>query len=203
MSKVSFIEPVQRPEIQREIIAASAIGVIERPLSPMAKLLRHGAFRKGTLLIALALIWEVYGRYLDNPLLFSILQRDGGRLHRRVAQRGAPTKDFQLGEDTADGLCHRHRAGVASHNIRHQHPHRRGRHGDADLHVRSRCRRSPCCHCPSSGSGLAPAASSSCSPIPCCGPWPETTRVFAPPPRRCAWSGATMDCADGATSRRS
>lgn len=70
MSDASVIEPVERPEIQRKPIAADAIGVIERPLSPAARLMRHGAFRKGILLVALAALWEVYGRYLDNPLLF-------------------------------------------------------------------------------------------------------------------------------------
>jgi NitT/TauT family transport system permease protein len=94
MSKVSFIEPVQRPEIQREIIAASAIGVIERPLSPMARLLRHGAFRKGTLLIALALIWEVYGRYLDNPLLFPSFSETAGAFIDGLRSGELPQRTF-------------------------------------------------------------------------------------------------------------
>ncbi|MPR11290.1 ABC transporter permease [Microvirga tunisiensis] len=58
-----------RPEIIREP-SQSHVTDVERPLSLWEKLYRNGFARKAVILVALALIWELYGRWLDNPLLF-------------------------------------------------------------------------------------------------------------------------------------
>lgn len=44
-------------------------GVVEKSLSLRERLFELGWVRKGLILILLALIWEVYARWLDNPLL--------------------------------------------------------------------------------------------------------------------------------------
>jgi NitT/TauT family transport system permease protein len=44
--------------------------IVERPLSPWEKFYNNGAARKTVLLGVLALIWEIYARWLNNPLLF-------------------------------------------------------------------------------------------------------------------------------------
>lgn len=44
--------------------------VVERPLSAAEWIYDQTWLRKAAILIALALIWEAYGRYLDNELLF-------------------------------------------------------------------------------------------------------------------------------------
>ena len=62
--------PTTRPEILREPLPASAIGVLEQPLSLAARLYGYAWLRKLVVLAVLLLIWEVYGRVLDNPLLF-------------------------------------------------------------------------------------------------------------------------------------
>jgi len=62
--------PVARPEIIHEPIASSAFGIVEKPLSAWERITNVGALRKFTLLCVLAVIWEVYARSLDNPLLF-------------------------------------------------------------------------------------------------------------------------------------
>jgi len=46
---------------------------VERELSVAERLWNNAALRKGIILVILALVWESYARYLDNPLLFPTL----------------------------------------------------------------------------------------------------------------------------------
>jgi len=46
---------------------------VERQLSVTERLWNHAALRKTVILIALAIIWELYARHLDNSLLFPTL----------------------------------------------------------------------------------------------------------------------------------
>jgi NitT/TauT family transport system permease protein len=62
--------PVERPEFEREPIDATGIGDVERPLSFTERLANNETARRAAILIVLALIWELYARFLDNPLLF-------------------------------------------------------------------------------------------------------------------------------------
>ena len=55
----------------------AAFGVVEKPLSTWERIYNIGAVRKLALLVLLALIWEVYARSLDNPLLFPTFCVDG------------------------------------------------------------------------------------------------------------------------------
>jgi NitT/TauT family transport system permease protein len=59
-----------RPEIVREIGSHYGGAVVEKPLSTVERLYNHGWLRKLVILAVLALIWEAYGRFLDNDLLF-------------------------------------------------------------------------------------------------------------------------------------
>ncbi len=58
-----------RPEVLRHMVAAETLGVLEQPLTLWEKAWNNAALRKGLLLIALALAWEMYARALKNPLL--------------------------------------------------------------------------------------------------------------------------------------
>ena len=58
-----------RPEFVREV-AASAYGVVEKPLTAWEKLYNNAALRKAVLLALLGGLWQVYASVLDNPLLF-------------------------------------------------------------------------------------------------------------------------------------
>jgi NitT/TauT family transport system permease protein len=58
-----------RPEITREPSQSRAVPV-EQPLTAFELIYRVGWVRKAIILIALAALWEVYGRWLDNVLLF-------------------------------------------------------------------------------------------------------------------------------------
>ncbi len=62
-------EPFVRPEYVRNTQAEEADQVL-RPLSIFETLYRQSWLRKAVILLALAVIWEIYGRWLSNPLLF-------------------------------------------------------------------------------------------------------------------------------------
>jgi NitT/TauT family transport system permease protein len=62
--------PLARPEIVREPISSTAFGIVEKPLSTWERISNVGALRKFALLVAIAVIWEMYARSLNNPLLF-------------------------------------------------------------------------------------------------------------------------------------
>src|SRR5947209_1934786 len=57
-----------RPEIVRDQMAQFA--VVQRPLSTLERIYNQVWLRKLLILMVLALIWEAYGRFLNNDLLF-------------------------------------------------------------------------------------------------------------------------------------
>jgi NitT/TauT family transport system permease protein len=60
---------VERPELVREVVTG-AYGAVEQPLTRWEKLSDSAWFRKGILLLAFALIWQIYAMFLNSPLLF-------------------------------------------------------------------------------------------------------------------------------------
>jgi NitT/TauT family transport system permease protein len=62
-----------REDFIRETLASADAAVVEIPLSPWQRLANSPAARKVFVLVALALVWEGYARWLDNPLLFPTL----------------------------------------------------------------------------------------------------------------------------------
>ncbi len=62
-----------REDFIRETLASADAAVVEIPLSPWQRLANSPAARKVFVLVALAVVWEVYARWLDNPLLFPTL----------------------------------------------------------------------------------------------------------------------------------
>ena len=59
-----------RPEIMRDTGGTPDLAVVQKPLSALDKLYNQVWLRKLIILAVLALIWEIYGRYLNNDLLF-------------------------------------------------------------------------------------------------------------------------------------
>jgi NitT/TauT family transport system permease protein len=57
-----------RPEIVRDQMAQFA--VVQKPLSALERIYNQVWLRKLVILVVLALIWESYGRFLNNDLLF-------------------------------------------------------------------------------------------------------------------------------------
>jgi NitT/TauT family transport system permease protein len=60
---------VLRPEVEFEEIDAGEIGEVQRPLSTWERLTNIDGVRRVAILVLLAVAWEAYGRYLDNPLM--------------------------------------------------------------------------------------------------------------------------------------
>ncbi len=65
----AVMQPPARPEYIHEGPLNQDFGVVEKPLSLWERLYDNGAFRKTLLLLAIAAIWEIYARQLNNPLL--------------------------------------------------------------------------------------------------------------------------------------
>jgi NitT/TauT family transport system permease protein len=63
------ILPAERPNIYCETLGPDQFGIIEKPLTWFEQLYNQVWLRKIGILIFLALGWEIYGRWLDNPLL--------------------------------------------------------------------------------------------------------------------------------------
>jgi NitT/TauT family transport system permease protein len=59
-----------RPDLYRETVDASHLGVVEKPLSMWERLYNLTAVRKIAILVALVAAWEIYARVLNNALLF-------------------------------------------------------------------------------------------------------------------------------------
>ena len=81
-----------RPEIVREQTAAHGRTVVEKPLSVPELLYNQGWLRKLLILAVLALIWEAYGRYLDNDLLFPTFTATVAAFARGVADGTLPAR---------------------------------------------------------------------------------------------------------------
>lgn len=62
--------PVVRPEFEAPPRAAGEIGDAARPLTPWERLVTNTFLRRVVILVVLAAIWEVYARWLNNPLMF-------------------------------------------------------------------------------------------------------------------------------------
>jgi NitT/TauT family transport system permease protein len=62
-----------REDFIREMLVSADVAVVEIPLSPWQRLANSPAARKVFVLVVLALAWEAYARWLDNPLLFPTL----------------------------------------------------------------------------------------------------------------------------------
>jgi NitT/TauT family transport system permease protein len=61
--------PPVRHEYLRDVVAGKDIGVIETPLTFPQRLASQSWLRKAMVLLLIAIAWELYARYLNNPLL--------------------------------------------------------------------------------------------------------------------------------------
>ena len=58
-----------RPEILNTV-TDTGFGVVEKPLTTWERLTNNGVFRKSIVLLFLALVWQLYAQWQNNPLLF-------------------------------------------------------------------------------------------------------------------------------------
>jgi NitT/TauT family transport system permease protein len=59
-----------REDVYRQPVDAAQFGVVAKPLSAWERVYNLTIVRKVVILIALAVAWEIYARWLNNPLLF-------------------------------------------------------------------------------------------------------------------------------------
>ncbi len=64
-----MLQPVERPNVYCETLGPEQFGIIEKPLTLAERIYNKVWLRKTAILVLLALGWELYGRWLDNPLL--------------------------------------------------------------------------------------------------------------------------------------
>jgi NitT/TauT family transport system permease protein len=64
-----MLQAVERPNIYCETLGPDQFGIIEKPLTLAEQIYNKVWLRKILILVVLALAWEIYGRWLDNPLL--------------------------------------------------------------------------------------------------------------------------------------
>ena len=82
----------QRPEFVTQV--QKSFGVVQKPLTRWERIYNHAGIRKGALLIALAVIWEVYARKVDNPLLFPTFSATVAALWRAISSGVIPQRTW-------------------------------------------------------------------------------------------------------------
>jgi NitT/TauT family transport system permease protein len=70
MSEPQKIVPRVRPEYEVTDVAAAQFGEVERPLSAFERVWNQTVVRRFVVVAVLAVAWQVYGTWLDNPLMF-------------------------------------------------------------------------------------------------------------------------------------
>ncbi len=70
MGKVDKIQPHVRPEYEVTDVAAAQFGEVQRPLSTFERVWNVTGVRRFVVVAVLAIVWEIYARNLDNPLMF-------------------------------------------------------------------------------------------------------------------------------------
>ena len=74
------LAPPVRPELVREVTAPIGLGDVARPLSPVEKILNNTILRRAFIILVIAVIWEAYAYWLQNPLLFPALSQTASAL---------------------------------------------------------------------------------------------------------------------------
>jgi NitT/TauT family transport system permease protein len=69
MHQAQSLPVLERPNIYCETLGPEQFGIIQKPLTIFERVYNQVWLRKIGILIFLAVGWEIYGRWLDNPLL--------------------------------------------------------------------------------------------------------------------------------------
>ena len=100
----------------------SRFGVVQKPLSAWERIYNQAGVRKTFILVLLAVIWEVYARLLDNPLLFPTFTATIHAFIDGIVGGGLLGKAWTSIKDAADrvqrGYCSRRLAYDVGHHVR-------------------------------------------------------------------------------------
>jgi NitT/TauT family transport system permease protein len=84
--------PFFRPDTEHQVSADIALGEAARPLSPLERLLNLDWFRQALILLGLALGWDLYASYLDNPLILPTFRATAEALWEAVLDGELPSR---------------------------------------------------------------------------------------------------------------
>jgi len=82
----------ERPNIYFETLGADQFGIVAKPLTLAEKIYNQAWLRKIAIIVVLALAWELYGRWLDNPLLVPPFSDAVRALVRDIADGTIPAR---------------------------------------------------------------------------------------------------------------
>ena len=82
----------ERPEFVSEV--QTDFGVVVKPLTTWEKIYNNPVVRKSAVLATLAIIWELYARKVDNPLLFPTFSATVVALWQGIASGLIPQRTF-------------------------------------------------------------------------------------------------------------
>lgn len=82
----------ERPNIYCETLGPEQFGIIQKPLTLAEQLYNQAWLRKVCILIFLAAGWELYGRWLDNPLLVPPFSAAVGALWSDISSGVIPAR---------------------------------------------------------------------------------------------------------------
>ncbi|MGB7256555.1 MAG: ABC transporter permease [Pseudolabrys sp.] len=85
-----MLKAPERPNAFFETLGPDQFGIVAKPLTWPEKIYNQAWLRKIAILIVLALAWELYGRWLDNPLLVPPFSETVRALVRDVADGTIP-----------------------------------------------------------------------------------------------------------------
>jgi len=87
-----MLKAPDRPNVYFETLGADQFGIIAKPLTFVEKIYNQSWLRKITIIVLLALAWELYGRWLDNPLLVPPFSEAVRALARDIADGVIPAR---------------------------------------------------------------------------------------------------------------
>ena len=64
-----MLQAVERPNIYYETLGQNQFGIVQKRLTLAEQIYNQAWLRKIAILVVLAVAWEIYGRWLNNPLL--------------------------------------------------------------------------------------------------------------------------------------
>jgi NitT/TauT family transport system permease protein len=92
MLQTQPLSGTERPNIYCETLGPEQFGIIQKPLTVFERVYNQVWLRKIGILIFLALGWEIYGRWLDNPLLVPPFSAAVGALWTDIASGVIPAR---------------------------------------------------------------------------------------------------------------
>ena len=112
------IVPPVRPDFVLATVSddSAAVGEIARPLSRWERMSNRTAFRRVATLLPLILGWELYARWIDNPLMFPTFSATAVGVLGRGRARQPAAAHADLDPRAAHGLRHRHCARGGDHD---------------------------------------------------------------------------------------